>query len=630
MRVIMGEEQIIYRDEKVEVFRQEEDLILIYKESHILRINSKDRQAIDDEVVRMIKMRTEEEKKYFNQKEIGRIIGVSRQMINRRWQVYKQEGLLSLLCGEWEKSKITPELLNRLAEICVENPFLLMHEIKERLQSEGVCEEISDDTIYRALKQMDGRKLIMLMREKASKSVPEAFMEAGYLIERLFGIIDDLFSKVPKEAIAHAFKQGLEYLRSYFKQATHKRTGPTEKDKYTQRKKLERDKRRKIGFLKHLLARIRGVQECPDCHSPKIKFIFKRERGYKDKKGEKIQSYSRVYRCLNRECRTKYFTRPPEGVELYSRVHREVKKMVLRWIFHLRGSLSRVRDELREHGIEVALTTVLRWLKKAGEECVNVLSLFRQEDWQQSLCIDEKWIKIRNKWCYVFTAVGTKVTDLLAVELFCHKDKQAMRSFLYQLKALGFRPESITTDLLMGYEDVVEEVFPDCIYLQCVLHAGRDAKRIVRTNLPAEEDEEWKKRLTKCIRTLFKAKNIKQVKKRYFKIMQLREQAPDSVSGVFNMLEKYYPKLCLSVLRKDIPKTTNPVERAIGEFEERYQLTKGFSSFYYAQFFIKAYQIYYRLRKISFGRFKGKSRLQLKENPVGKLSFEDYLTPTFN
>jgi len=626
----MGGEQIIYRDEKVEVFRQAEDLILIYKEPHILRINSKDRQAIDDEVIRMLRMRTEDGRKYFVQKEVGRIIGVSRQMINRRWQVYKEEGLLPLLAGEREKSQITPQLLDRLAEIVVENPFLFEHEIKERLQEEGVCGEISDGTLYSALKQMDGRKLIMLMREKASKAVPEAFMEAGYMIERLFGIIDDLFSKVPKEAIAPAFKQGLEYLSSYFRQATNKRAGPTEKDKYTQRKKLVRDKRRKIGFLKHLLARIRGVQECPDCHSHQIKFFFKRERGYKDENGEKIQSYSRVYQCLNRECRTKYFTRPPEGVELYSRVHRKVKKMVLRWIFHLRGSLSRVRDELKEHGIAVALTTVLRWLKKAGEECVNVLSLFRQEDWQQSLCIDEKWIKIRGKWCYVFTAVGTKVTDLLAVELFYHKDKQAMRTFLYQLKALGFRPESITTDLLMGYENVVEEVFPDCIYLQCVLHAGRDAKRIVRTNLPAEEDEEWKKKLTKRIRTLFKAKNIKQVKKRYFKIMQLREQAPDSVSGVFDMLQKYYPKLCLSVIRKDIPNTTNPVERAIGEFEERYQLTKGFTSFYFAQFFIKAYQIYYRLRKISFGRFKGKSRLQLKGNPAGKLSFADYLTPTFS
>ncbi len=51
----------------------------------------------------------------------------------------------------------------------------------------------------------------------------------------------------------------------------------------------------------------------------------------------------------------------------------------------IRGSSA----ELREHGIEVNLTTVLRWLKKAGEECVNTLSLFRQEDWEQTLCIDE-------------------------------------------------------------------------------------------------------------------------------------------------------------------------------------------------------------------------------------------------
>jgi len=625
----MGGDQVIYRDEKVEVFKQEEDLLIAFKQPHVLRIHSKDRQAIDDEVIRMLRMRTVDDKKYFLQNEVGRIIGVSRQMINRRWQVYRKEGLLALLAGEWEKSKMTPELLDRLAEIVVENPFRFEQEIKERLQEEGFCKEISDATLYSALKQMDGRKLIKLMREKAAKSVPEAFMEASYMIKRLFGIIDDLFTKVPKEAIDNAIKQGLEYLRSYFRKATHNRTGPTEKDKYTPREKLGRDKRRKIWFLKYLLAGIMGVQECPDCHSPEIKFYRKRERGYTDRWGEKIQSYSKVFQCLNQKCKTKYFTRPPDGVELYSRVHREVKKMMLRWSFHLRGTLSRVRDELEEHGIEVALTTVLRWIKKAGEECVNVLSLFRQEDWEQPLCIDEKWIKIRNEWCYVFTAVGTRVTDLLAVELFFHKDKEAMRTFLYQLKALGFPPESITTDLLMGYESVVKEVFPDCIYLQCVLHAGRDAKRIVRKALPAEEDEEWKERLTKRIRTLFKAKNIKQVKKRYFKIMKLRKQAPDSVSGVFDMLEKYYPKLCLSVLRKDIPSTTNPVERAIGELEERYQLTKGFTSFHYAQFFIRAYQIHYRLRKISFGRFRGKSRLELKRNPVGKLSFADFLTPTF-
>jgi hypothetical protein len=222
--------QSIYRDEKVEVFREGEYLVLMFTQPHVLRIPIQDRQAIDDEVIRMLKMRTPVGSKYFVQQEVGKIIGVSRQMINRRWQVYRKEGLVSLLSGEWEKSKITPQLLKRLAEIVVENPFLYLHEIKERLQEEGVCEEISDPSLHSALRQMDGRKLIRLMREKASKSVPEAFMESGYMIGRLFCIIDELFTKVPKESIDHAFKQGLGYLKLYFRKATLHRTGPTEKD----------------------------------------------------------------------------------------------------------------------------------------------------------------------------------------------------------------------------------------------------------------------------------------------------------------------------------------------------------------------------------------------------------------
>ena len=74
-----------------------------------------------------------------------------------------------------------------------------------------------------------------------------------------------------------------------------------------------------------------------------------------------------------------------------------------------------------------------------------------------------------------FTAVGTQVTDLLGIDLYYYKDRAAIKTFLLQLKILGFRPESITTDLLLGYEGVVNEVFPECRYYQCMLPARRDA-----------------------------------------------------------------------------------------------------------------------------------------------------------
>ncbi len=619
-----------YCEQKVEVFREAEDLVLVFNQPHVLRIPSTNRQAIDDEVIRMLKMRTLDGRRYFIQQEVGRIIGVSRQMINRRWQVYKKEGLLALLAGEWKKSKITPELLDRLGEIVVENPFLFVHEIKERLRGEGICAEIGEHTLSRALRQMDGRRLIKLMREKGSKRMPEAFVEAGYLIERLFGIIENLLAKVKTETREHLPDYGVyEKLKRLYYQHMSERRGPTEKDKYQSRKKLKRDCRRKKRFLEYLLGWIAPRLCCPDCHTTEVQYFCRKPRKYVNKQGEKIHDFSRVYRCLNHRCRTKYFTVPPKGVELYARVHRDVKKMVLRWVFHLRGSLSRVCDELVEHGIQVALSTVLRWVKKAGEECLEALDLCNREDWQQPLCIDEKWIKVRSKWHYVFTAVGGKVADLLAIDVFFHKGSQAIKTFLLQLKASGYRPRSITTDLLLGYENVVREVFPDCSFRQCVLHAERDAKRIVRRNLPDDGEDGWRRKLTRRIRVLFQSKKVKQVKKRYRRLMQLKPQAPEEVQGVFEMLSKYYPKLCDSVLHKDLPATTNPVERAIGELEELYHSTKGFTSFYHAQFFLKAFQTYYRLRKIRFGPFRGKNRLELKGNPIGELDFTDYLTPTF-
>ena len=112
-----------------------------------------------------------------------------------------------------------------------------MHEIKERLKSEGVCGEISAHTLSTALKLMDGRKIIQLMREKARKRAPKVFMDAGYMIERLFKIIEELFTRISEGAKDDTLKQDVLSLKSYFRRATLHRPGPTEKDKYTQKGK---------------------------------------------------------------------------------------------------------------------------------------------------------------------------------------------------------------------------------------------------------------------------------------------------------------------------------------------------------------------------------------------------------
>ena len=68
----------------------------------------------------MLRIRTTDGKRYFAQDQVGRIIRVSRQMINRRWQVYRKEDLVNLLSGQRRKRPtITRRLLDRLAEIVV-------------------------------------------------------------------------------------------------------------------------------------------------------------------------------------------------------------------------------------------------------------------------------------------------------------------------------------------------------------------------------------------------------------------------------------------------------------------------------------------------------------------------------
>jgi len=190
------EQETVYEDDSIEVIRQRDNLVLKYRTPHSVTIAADDKCEIDSEVVRMIKMRDADGKKYLTQEQIGKIIGVSRQMVNRRWQVYKTEGLVSLLSGNWEKSKITNAFLDRLAEISVENPFLSASEIKDILRDEGLCDEVSEATIYNAQRQMNGRRIIELMRKKVVKNIAQSFIESEDLLYKLFEVIEGLSTRL--------------------------------------------------------------------------------------------------------------------------------------------------------------------------------------------------------------------------------------------------------------------------------------------------------------------------------------------------------------------------------------------------------------------------------------------------
>ncbi len=58
--------------------------------------------------------------------------------------VEKKEGIISLLQGEWDKSKLTDTVKKRITEMICENVFLSAEQIKENLIREGSVDKISE------------------------------------------------------------------------------------------------------------------------------------------------------------------------------------------------------------------------------------------------------------------------------------------------------------------------------------------------------------------------------------------------------------------------------------------------------------------------------------------------------
>ena len=214
--------KVVFEDDSIKASEQENNLEILYKKPNKMLLDKNDRKDMDNELIRMLRLKSEDGKKFITQDKIGKIFGISRQMVNRRWQVYKQDGILSLLSGREENFKITPELLRRLEEISVENPFLSASDIKRILISEGLCDDISEASIYSAQRQMDGRRIVELLRKKESKNIPQELSETGYLIGQLLKMIEDLFDKVPEKQKEEVLNNSLySYLKPCLIRVAH-------------------------------------------------------------------------------------------------------------------------------------------------------------------------------------------------------------------------------------------------------------------------------------------------------------------------------------------------------------------------------------------------------------------------
>ena len=114
--------------------------------------------------------------------------------------------------------------------------------------------------------------------------------------------------------------------------------------------------------------------------------------------------------------------------------------------YYCRFSLSYrdVSEILKERGISIHPTTIMRWVHEYGNLIYHIWKK-KNKNTLLSWRLDETYIKIKGKWCYLYRAID-KEGQTLDIQLRQKRDKQAAYAFMKRLVRTFGEPTVLTTD----------------------------------------------------------------------------------------------------------------------------------------------------------------------------------------
>ncbi|WP_033797360.1 IS6 family transposase, partial [Bacillus pseudomycoides] len=98
--------------------------------------------------------------------------------------------------------------------------------------------------------------------------------------------------------------------------------------------------------------------------------------------------------------------------------------------YYCRFSLSYrdVSEILKERGVSVHPTTIMRWVHEYGNLIYQIWKK-KKKNVHLSWKLDETYIKVKGKWCYLYRAID-KEGQTLDIQLRQKRDKQAAYAFM--------------------------------------------------------------------------------------------------------------------------------------------------------------------------------------------------------
>jgi DNA-directed RNA polymerase subunit RPC12/RpoP len=340
----------------------------------------------------------------------------------------------------------------------------------------------------------------------------------------------------------------------------------------------------------------------PKGHKPRLKRYLDEQHQW-----QTVEVYR--YRCRNPACRYGSFTHFPLGLLPYSPYPLHMRTAALQMYAWGRSSYRRTAQALGVRAGRVYL-----WVSAFGRELLSVAALFGVVRCSGVVGIDEKWVQVPEKaprgsgrskipkprrWMYVYLAVDVYTYDLLHIALYERNSAHSTRAFLLALKAKGYSPKVIVTDLRAEYGPAIAEVFDQARHHECIFHALQWAHRQLKDTYGADYAQTRSDvvQLKERIDAIFQAKTRRTAEKRYHKVMALREQyvaqAP-AVDSVFGSLERHWPTLANGIESTIVPRTNNATELVIRRFDQHYQNFCGFDSLASARLFLAVFEKVYR------------------------------------
>ncbi len=528
--------------------------------------------------------------------------------------------LLSLHSAE----VLTAELLSRIVEVCASFPRWGPAEVRQYLRAQAV--PVSLPQVEQAFAQSGWSKLRQTLLARYDLSGPSLPLRDGWLIGQLLAQVQGLLERLEAGQSAPPEQRlAIADLHQMAVEAQVVIESPIKAEPW-----LRRVEQVVWGPWQTVED---GQVHCPACGSTAVK-----RKGHKPRlkkyydANQQVQQVA-VYRyfCCNPQCQTRSFTDLPTGLLPYSPYRTETHLLALQMYAWGYSTYRRTGTALG-----VASLTAWRWVSAWGDALLPVAALFGVLKSSGVVGVDEKYVLVpkndkpqgdMRRWMYVYLAVDAWTYDLLHIALYPDNNDDSAQAFLLALRAKGYHPQVIVTDLRQDYGPVIAQVFPQAVHHECIFHALQNAQKHIKATYGKDYQTTHPEaaHLKGLIYAIFEAQTPHQAEQRYAEVRALQPayvQAQPQAQAIFDFLDRHWPALVNAIGSDLIPTTNNTVERVIGRFDQHYQNFCGFESQSDAQRYLAVFEKIYRFTPFSQDAqlaVRGKTPLQLAGYDISQL-----------